>query len=129
MKLKLLQYYFLDSLLAGKIGKKIKLTILQEGNITEAVITGLSYSQMSELKYDYQIAKEQKLVDESSNGKLGYIHIPAVENDWQKFYRDFVVDNFDKDALVIDAETKGRTYSRQTYYPAPEKEICLHNKP
>ena len=102
-EVKITAHTSLDSLLAGKIGKKIKLTILQEGNITEAVITGLSYSQMSELKYDYQIAKNKKLVDELSHGKLGYIHIPAMgENDWQKFYRDFVVDNFDKDALVID---------------------------
>jgi len=100
---KITAYTSLDSLLAGKIGKKIKVTFQQEGNITEAVITGLSYSQMSELKYDYQIAKNKKMVDELSAGKLGYIHIPAMgEDDWQKFSRDFMVDNFAKEALVID---------------------------
>lgn len=93
----------LDSLLAGKIGKKIKLTVVQDGVDIEAVITGLSYSQMYELRYNYQIAQNRKLVDDLSHGKLGYIHIPAMGNDdWKQFYREFLVDNYDKDALVID---------------------------
>lgn len=93
----------IDSLLAGKTGKKIKLTFLQKGVITEAVITGLSYSQMNDLKYDYWVAQNRKRVDELTHNKIGYIHIPAMgEEDWQNFYSDLLVKNYDKEALVID---------------------------
>ncbi len=100
---KIAKYTALDSLLAGKTGKKIKLTVNQDGVITEAVITGLSFTQMTELRYDYQVAQKKKQVEELSRGKLGYIHIPAMgDEEWQKFYRDLIVDNYNKEALVID---------------------------
>ncbi len=99
------------------------MTFQQEGNITEAVITGLSYSQMSELKYDYQIAKNKKMVDELSAGKLGYIHIPAMgEDDWQKFSRDFMVDNFAKEAQLMCVETMADIFTTKLL-PCSEKSM------
>lgn len=93
----------IDSLLSGKVAKKIKLKYIADGKAAEAVITGLSFSQAREMWYTYNIEQSRKLVDKLSNGKLGYIHIQAMgQSDWTKFYAELFRDNFDKEALVID---------------------------
>jgi C-terminal processing protease CtpA/Prc/Tol biopolymer transport system component len=93
----------MDSLLAGKIGKRITLAYLQDGKAGEATIVGLDFYQMRELNYGYSVEQSRKLVEKLSNGRLGYIHIPAMgNNDWNKFYSELFRDNFDKEALVID---------------------------
>lgn len=93
----------IDSLLASKVGKKIKLKFLQDSKPMEAVITGLSFYQARDLWYTDSIARSKALVDKLSNGKLGYIHIPSMgDEDWEQFYSELFRDNFDKQALVID---------------------------
>jgi C-terminal processing protease CtpA/Prc/tricorn protease-like protein len=100
---KITQQTPIDSLLAGKIGKKIKLRYMQDGSTKEAVITGLNYSQARELWYTFRIEQSKAQVDKLSGGKLGYIHIQAMGgSDWSKFYAELFRDNFDKEALVID---------------------------
>jgi tricorn protease len=93
----------LDSLLAGKIGKRINIRYLQDGKSAGASITGLNFSEASDLQYSYSYEQSRKLVDTMSHGRLGYIHIPAMGNtDWTTFYAELFRDNFDKEALVID---------------------------
>lgn len=93
----------IDSLLAGQTGKKIKLRFSQDGISTNAVITGLNYSQARQLSYLYTSEQSRKLVDRLSNGRLGYIHIPSMgSSDWGNFYAELFRDNYDKEALVID---------------------------
>jgi len=93
----------IDSLLAGKAGKKIKLRLSQNGENKEAVITGLNWAEASDLKYIFKTQQNRELVDKLSNGKLGYIHIPSMGNeDWTQFYTELFRDNYDKQALVID---------------------------
>lgn len=93
----------LEALLAGKTGKKIKLSFLQDGLTLNATITGLSYYEQRELWYTYDVANKRRLVDELSGGKLGYVHIPSMgEDDWSRFYSELFRDNYDKEALVID---------------------------
>lgn len=93
----------LEELLAGKTGKKIKLGFLQDGEILNAVITGLSYGEQQNLWYTNDVATKRRLVDELSQGRLGYVHIPSMgEDDWSRFYSELFRDNYDKEALVID---------------------------
>jgi len=92
-----------DSLLAGKIDKKIRLKYLSEGTSFDADLIGLSYSKARDLWYSYSYEQSRLLVDKLSSGRLGYIHIPAMGNsDWNTFYTELFRDNFDKEALVID---------------------------
>lgn len=92
-----------DSLLASKVGKRIKLRYMQDNNPMEAVITGLSFYQERELWYTDSVSRSKALVDKLSEGKLGYIHIPSMgDEDWEQFYSELFRENFDKDALVID---------------------------
>jgi len=93
----------IDSLLAGKIGKKISLRYMKDGVSQEAVISGLNYSQAREQWYIYRTEQSKALVNKLSDGKLGYIHIQAMGgSDWDKFYAELFRENSDKDALVID---------------------------
>ncbi|MCK9308967.1 MAG: S41 family peptidase [Candidatus Cloacimonetes bacterium] len=93
----------IDSLLAGKIGKKIALSFLKDGVPQEAVITGLNYSQARDQWYTFKIEQSKALVNKLSDGKLGYIHIQAMGgSDWSKFYAELFRENSDKEALVID---------------------------
>ncbi|MDD4309430.1 MAG: S41 family peptidase, partial [Candidatus Cloacimonetes bacterium] len=93
----------LDSHLAGKIGKKISLRLVKDGIVSDAVITGLSYSEAYNLWYKYFTNANRLKVELLSDSKLGYIHIPSMGNtDWSNFYTELFRDNYDKDALVID---------------------------
>ncbi len=93
----------LDSLLADKTGKKIRLTFTQDGVSTDAVITGLSWSEQRALWYKYKTRNRAAEVERLTQGRVGYIHIPAMgSEDWSNFYRDLFRDNFDKEALIID---------------------------
>jgi len=100
---KISSYTSLDSLLADKTGKKIRLQISHQNSIIDATLTGLTFSQQYELWYTYITDKRRRLVDEISHGQLGYVHIRAMGNgDWEKFYTELFRDNYDKKALVID---------------------------
>jgi tricorn protease len=63
---------------------------------------------MNELMYDRWVANNAAKVSELSKGKLGYIHIPSMdEPGLDKFVRALYSDNFDKDAIVLDVRFNG----------------------
>jgi tricorn protease len=63
---------------------------------------------VSQLMYDRWVANNAKRVDELSKGKLGYIHIPSMdEPGLDAFMRSLYSDNFDKDAIVLDVRYNG----------------------
>jgi tricorn protease len=63
---------------------------------------------MNELMYQRWVANNAAKVSELSKGKLGYIHIPSMdENGLDQFVRSLYSDNFDKDAIVIDVRFNG----------------------
>jgi len=92
-----------DKLLLGKEGRRITLDYLSDGEAKQAVLTGLSLSEIRELRYDYETGLSRKKVDELTGGRVGYIHIPSMgTEDYSNFLRDLFRDNVDKDALIID---------------------------
>jgi tricorn protease len=92
-----------DSLLLDKVGKKVRLQFLADGLSVEAVVTGLSFGENRRLFYDYKTSRSKKKVEELTQGRIGYVHIPAMGNrDYDSFYREVFRDNADKEALIID---------------------------
>jgi len=54
------------------------------------------------------VDKNAERVAKISGGKLGYIHIPNMNEDGlEKFVRSLYSDNFDKDGLVLDVRNNG----------------------
>ena len=93
----------LDKLLLGKEGSRINLEYLSDGEEKQATLTGLGWDEIRALRYDYETALSQKKVDELTQGRVGYIHIPSMgSEDYNNFYRDLFRDNVDKEALIID---------------------------
>ncbi len=71
-------------------------------------ILGANRTRTSELMYDRWVQKNAEQVDKLSAGKLGYIHIPSMdETGLEAFMRSLYSDNFDKEAIVIDVRNNG----------------------
>src|SRR5262249_36004902 len=66
-------------------------------------LVGMGRTKMQELMYDRWVAHNAKLVADKSGGKLGYIHIPSMDEDGlDRFIRALYSDNFDKEGIVLD---------------------------
>jgi tricorn protease len=93
----------IDSLLADKVSKKIRITCLCDSLTKEAVITGLSWGENRSLYYTWKVNHSKEIVDSLTAGRIGYVHIPAMGyRDYDNFQREVFRDNADKEALIID---------------------------
>jgi tricorn protease len=62
----------------------------------------------SQLMYDRWVEKNAEAVAKQSGGKVGYIHIPSMDEEGlEVFVRSLYSDHFDKDAIVIDVRYNG----------------------
>jgi len=69
---------------------------------------GRGQEDVRELMYDRWVAQNARRVAELSKGKLGYIHIPSMDEEGlDKFVRALYSDNFDKDGIVLDVRFNG----------------------
>jgi tricorn protease len=58
--------------------------------------------------YDRWVRKNAEEVAKASGGKVGYIHIPSMDdNGLEVFVRSLYSDHFDKEAIVIDVRYNG----------------------
>jgi tricorn protease len=64
--------------------------------------------RISGLMYERWVENNARRVSELSKGKLGYIHIPSMdENGLDAFVRALYSENFDKEAIVLDVRFNG----------------------
>ncbi|MFO0929390.1 MAG: S41 family peptidase [Gemmataceae bacterium] len=111
----------LAQLLNGKVGEPVALTVTDNPADAKATrrrveVTGMARGQtagqktpsLGELMYDRWVARNAARVAELSGGKLGYIHIPSMNEDGlDRFVRALYSDNFDKEAIVLDVRFNG----------------------
>ncbi len=58
--------------------------------------------------YDRWVARNAAAVDKASGGKVGYIHIPSMDDaGLETFVRSLYSDNFEMDAIVLDVRFNG----------------------
>jgi tricorn protease len=68
--------------------------------------------EISGLMYERWVRHNAARVAELSGGKLGYIHIPSMDEDGlDRFVRALYSDNFDKEAIVLDVRYNGGGYT------------------
>jgi tricorn protease len=71
-------------------------------------VQATSRQQVAKLMYERWVEHNAKRVSELSQGKLGYIHIPSMdENGLDTFVRALYSENFDKEAIVLDVRFNG----------------------
>lgn len=71
-------------------------------------IQATSREKVKALMYDRWVEQNARRVAELSNGKLGYIHIPSMDDvGLDRFVRALYSDNFDKEGIVLDVRFNG----------------------
>lgn len=102
----------LSQLLLNKIGEGVFLDVTSDPKDATAKrrveVIGVSRDRTMELLYDRWVEKNAETVTKLSGGKLGYVHIPGMdEKGLEVFMRALYSDNFEKDAIVIDVRDNG----------------------
>jgi C-terminal processing protease CtpA/Prc len=93
--------------LNGTVNEKVLLTVRSGNGQTREVIIRPT-SSLSEPLYKEWVANRRKLVDKYSNGRLGYIHIQAMNMpSFEQTEREFASAGYGKDGLIIDVRFNG----------------------
>ena len=97
------------SLLNRKARKRVRLSITREdGTRFEEVMLPISIGAENQLMYERWVKNRRELVDELSEGRLGYVHIRGMDDDsFRVVYSEVLGQHFDKEAIVIDSRWNG----------------------
>ena len=98
--------------LRGEIGNEIIVTFERRTagrtNSYRTLLTPIGYSQLSQLKYDAFRAERRELVKELSDGRLGYVHIQAMNQaSLEEFQGNLYSAAHGKEGLIIDVRNNG----------------------
>jgi tricorn protease len=120
-------------LLNDKVGEFVVLHVASAGDAKvkrRIEIRGESRAKLNELMYERWIKRNADRVAELSRNKLGYIHIPNMqEPGLELFVRALYSDNFDKDGIVLDVRYNGGGFTHEqilTYLTGKEHTIFSH---
>jgi tricorn protease len=114
----------LSALLNGKVNESISLTVAAAPDAEvksrrRVSVQGAGQDQIRVLMYERWVEHNARRVAELSKGKLGYIHIPGMDEEGlDRFVRALYSDNFDKEAIVLDVRFNdgGFTHDRVLNY-------------
>jgi tricorn protease len=98
----------LAALLNKKLLKKVNLTIERDGARTNVLIKPGANAQRTALEYQAFIENQRKMVEKLSEGKLGYLHIAAMDKpSLDKFLREIRTEGEGKKGMIIDVRFNG----------------------
>jgi tricorn protease len=109
----------LSQLLNGKVGENVSLQVAANPEAPpkerrHVEITAVSREAIQPLMYDRWVEHNARRVAELSNGKLGYIHIPSMDDaGLDRFLRALYSDNYDKEGIVLDVRFNGGGYTHE----------------
>jgi tricorn protease len=94
-------------------------------------LLAISRASIKALMYDRWVADNARRVAELSKGKLGYIHIPSMDEDGlEHFVRSLYSDNFDKEAIVLDVRfnSGGNTHDKVLNYLGGKQHTLFYQR-
>jgi len=95
------------ALLAGTVNEKVLLNVKAANGTSREVVIRPTASENNAL-YKEWVENRRKLVDKYSNGRLGYLHIQAMDMpSFEETERAFTAAGFGKDGLIIDVRYNG----------------------
>jgi len=103
----------LEARMAGTIGRDVVVGVertMPDGKSVsfETVVLPVAQSRITRLAYEATQARNTKLVDEWSGGRIGYIHIQGMSQPaLDEFERDLFAACDGRDALLIDVRNNG----------------------
>ncbi|MGQ4879264.1 S41 family peptidase [Billgrantia sp. LNSP4103-1] len=98
--------------LRGQVDQEVIVTFDRPGdggyNEYRTMLRTVGLSELARLKYDAFREESRRRVDELSNGRLGYLHIQAMnQTSLEGFQGDLYAAAVDKDGLIIDVRNNG----------------------
>ncbi|MFQ3788930.1 S41 family peptidase [Halomonas sp. A29] len=98
--------------LSGQVDQEVIITFDRPGDhgYTEyrTMLRTVGLSELARLKYDAFREESRRRVDELSDGRLGYLHIQAMnQTSLEGFQGDLYAAAADKDGLIIDVRNNG----------------------
>jgi tricorn protease len=106
-----------SQLLNGKVGEPVVIQVATNPATAPKdrrrfEIQAADRGRVGELMYERWVEHNAARVAELSKGKLGYIHIPSMdEAGLDRFVRALYSDNFDKEGIVLDVRYNGGGYT------------------
>lgn len=99
----------LFSLLNHTTGQRVRVGFeTANGTAFEEVIKPISAGELNQLLYQRWVDGRAAYVDKISDGRLGYVHIPAMNDPaFRKVYSDLFGKYFNKEAVVVDTRWNG----------------------
>lgn len=94
----------LDSLLMGRVGKRLSLTVQGAGNTSRTLaLSSISLGTEKSLAYRQWVEQRRAYVAQVSQGRLGYVHMfdmgqPSLD----QLYLDLDAENQGKEGVVVD---------------------------
>ena len=87
----------------NKVDEKINMKVQTPDSIAKVEFKGLSWWQNRMMNYDTWVEERKDIVNELSDGKIGYAHIRHMGwSSYEDFVQDVFANNWQKDALIID---------------------------
>jgi tricorn protease len=102
-----------SKLLNGKVDEPVVLQVATEAKTASkdrrrVEIQAADRGRVAHLMYERWVERNAARVAELSKGKLGYIHIPSMDEEGlDRFVRSLYSDNFDKEGIVLDVRYNG----------------------
>lgn len=97
-------------MLAGKAGRETLISLYSPttGERWSETIKPITSGRLSGLLYDRWVDQRAKEVEQLSGGKLGYVHIPSMDDgSFRKVYSDALGKYYNCDGIVIDVRYNG----------------------
>src|SRR5262249_23206996 len=100
----------LSKLLNNKAGETVVVGVpdtptadSKSSSVRQVELAAVHRFQVAELMYERWVDNNAREVAKLSKGKLGYIHIPSMDEEGlERFVRALYSDNTDKEAIVLD---------------------------
>jgi tricorn protease len=91
-----------------KAGKKVLLTVREDNVTREIVVKPVTLREERGLLYKRWVARNAAEVDSLSNGQLGYVHIPGMDDgSFRTTFEETLGKHFAKKGLVVDTRNNG----------------------
>jgi len=97
-------------LLNHRLNRKVEVTFNNkpsEDGAWKTRIEPVSSQAYSQLRYDRWVKERRETVDKLSNGRIGYLHIRAMDQPSLRKFEKEIRENRNKEALVIDQRWNG----------------------
>ncbi|MBE6300505.1 MAG: peptidase S41 [Parabacteroides distasonis] len=97
-------------LLKGKADKKVLLSVYNPMTKErfEEQVKPITYSTLSSLLYKRWIEQKRQMVDKLSNGKIGYVHVKAMDSpSFREVYSELLGRCRNKEAVIVDTRHNG----------------------